>query len=163
MIDLHWLYVLAGAVFAAFAISSARDRTNPKRLGNTAFWSLLAVSFWFGDFLGDVGNGVLVLALVAIAGGHLLGKGSRESSTNEERRRFSDRFGNKLFLPALIIPFTAFVGTLAFNYTPLKDSGLIDPKSVTLVLLGAGVIIALITCYAWLRPPVLAPVDEGGP
>ena len=162
MIDLHWLYVLAGAVFAAFAISSARDRTNPKRLGNTAFWSLLAVSFWFGDFLGDVGNGVLVLALVAIAGGHLLGKGSRESSTNEERRRFSDRFGNKLFLPALIIPFTAFVGTLAFNYTPLKDSGLIDPKSVTLVLLGAGVIIALITCYAWLRPPVLAPVDEGG-
>ena len=162
MIDLHWLYVLAGAVFAAFAISSARDRTNPKRLGNTAFWSLLAVSFWFGDFLGDVGNGVLVLALVAIAGGHLLGKGSRESTTNEERRRFSDRFGNKLFLPALIIPFTAFVGTLAFNYTPLKDSGLIDPKSVTLVLLGAGVIIALITCYAWLRPPVLAPVDEGG-
>ena len=162
MIDLHWLYVLAGAVFAAFAISSARDRTNPKRLGNTAFWSLLAVSFWFGDFLGDVGNGVLVLALVAIAGGHLLGKGSRESTSNEERRRFSDRFGNKLFLPALIIPFTAFVGTLAFNYTPLKDSGLIDPKSVTLVLLGAGVIIALITCYAWLRPPVLAPVDEGG-
>jgi uncharacterized membrane protein len=123
---------------------------------------LLAVSFWFGDFLGDLGNGVLVLALVAIAGGHLLGKGSRESTTNEERRRFSDRFGNKLFLPALIIPFTAFVGTLAFNYTPLKDSGLIDPKSVTLVLLGAGVIIALITCYAWLRPPVLAPVDEGG-
>ena len=162
MIDLHWLYVLAGAVFAAFAISSARDRTNPKRLGNTAFWSLLAVSFWFGDFLGDVGNGVLVLALVAIAGGHLLGKGSRESTTNEERRRFSDRFGNKLFLPALIIPFTAFVGTLAFNYTPLKDIGLIDPKSVTLVLLGAGVIIALITCYAWLRPTVLAPVDEGG-
>ena len=122
MIDLHWLYVLAGAVFAAFAISSARDRTNPKRLGNTAFWSLLAVSFWFGDFLGDVGNGVLVLALVAIAGGHLLGKGSRESTTNEERRRFSDRFGNKLFLPALIIPFTAFVGTLASN-APIRTTG----------------------------------------
>ena len=162
MIDLHWLYVLAGAVFAAFAISSARYRTNAKRWGNTAFWGLLAVSFWFGDFLGDIGNGVLVLALVATAGGHLLGKGSRESTTNEERQHFSDRFGNKLFLPALIIPFTAFVGTLAFNYTPLKDSGLIDPKSVTLVLLGAGVIIALITCYAWLRPPALAPVDEGG-
>ena len=162
MINLHWLYVLAGAVFAAFAISSARDRTNAKRWGNTVFWSLLAASFWFGDFLGDIGDGVLVLALVAIAGGHLLGKGSRESTTNEERQRFSDRYGNRLFIPALIIPFTAFVGTLAFNYTPLKDSGLIDPKSVTLVLLGAGVIIALITCYVWLRPPVLAPVDEGG-
>jgi uncharacterized membrane protein len=162
MIDLHWLYVLAGAVFAAFAISSARDATNAKRWGNTAFWGLLAVSFWFGDFLGDIGNGLLVLALVAVAGAHLLGKGSRQSTSAEQREGFSKRYGNRLFLPALIIPFTAFIGTLAFNYTPLKDSGLIEPKSVTLVLLGAGVIIALAVCYAWFRPPVLAPVDEGG-
>ena len=162
MIDLHWLYALAGAAFAGFAISSSRDSTNPKRWGNSAFWGLLAVSFWFGDFLGDVGNGVLVLALVAIAGAHLLGKGARPSTTSQERRAYSDRLGNKLFLPALIVPFTAFVGTLAFNYTALKDFGLIDPKSVTLVLLGVGAIIALITCYAWLRPPALAPVDEGG-
>lgn len=162
MIDLHWLYVLAGAVFAAFAISSARDATNAKRWGNTAFWGLLAVSFWFGDFLGDIGNGLLVLALVAVAGAHLLGKGSRPSTSAEQREGFSKRYGNRLFLPALIIPFTAFIGTLAFNYTPLKDSGLIEPKSVTLVLLGAGVIIALAVCYAWFRPPALAPVDEGG-
>jgi len=76
MIDLHWLYVLAGAVFAGFAIGSARDASNKKRLGNATFWGLVAVSFWFGDFLGDIGNGVLVLALVGIAGAHLLGKGS---------------------------------------------------------------------------------------
>jgi len=162
MINLHWLYVLAGAVFASFAISSARDGTNPKRSGNTMFLGLLATSFWFGDFLGDIGNGVLVLALVAIAGAHLLGRGSRSSTTEQERENYSDRLGNKLFLPALIIPITAFVGTLAFNYTPLKDTGLIDAKSVTLVLLGSGVIIALIVCYAWLRPQALAPVDEGG-
>lgn len=162
MIDLDWLYVLAGLVFASFAFSTARDTTNAKRWGNTAFWGLLAVSFWFGDFLGDIGNGILVLALVAIAGMHLLGRGSRVSTSNEERTRFSDRLGNKLFLPALVIPFTAFVGTLAFNYTPLKDTGLIDPKAVTLVLLGTGVIVALGICYAWLKPPVVAPIDEGG-
>jgi uncharacterized membrane protein len=162
MIDLHWLYVFAGLVFASFAFSSARDATNPKRWGNTAFWALLTVSFWFGDLVGDTGNGILVLALVAIAGAHLLGRGSRESTTNEDRQLFSDRLGNKLFLPALVIPFTAFVGTLLFNYTPLKDTGVIDPKAVTLVLLGAGVIAALVICYVWLRPPVVAPVDEGG-
>src|SRR5204863_8337631 len=75
--------------------------------------------------------------------------------------RSSERYGNRLFLPALIIPFTAFVGTLFFNYTPLRGSGLIDPKSVTLVLLGLGVIIALVVGYAWLRPPATAPVEEG--
>ena len=160
MIDLHWLYVLAGAVFAAFSLGSARDATNPKRWGNAAFWGLLAVSFWFGDFLGDVGNGVLVLALVAIAGTHLLGRGSKSSTSVEQREGFSQRYGNKLFLPALIIPFTAFVGTLLFSYTPLRDSGLIDPKSVTLVLLGVGVVIALIIGHSWLRPPVTAPIEE---
>jgi uncharacterized membrane protein len=161
MIDLHWLYVLAGAVFASFAVGSARDGTNSKRWGNAAFWGLLAVSFWFGDVLGDIGNGVLVLALVAVAGAHLLGRGSKESTSLDQRERFSERYGNRLFLPALVIPFTAFVGTLLFNYTPLKATGLIDPKAVTLVLLGLGVIVALITCYVWLRPPATAPVEEG--
>jgi uncharacterized membrane protein len=161
MIDLHWLYVLAGAVFAGFAIGSARDAANRKHLGNTIFWGLIAISFWFGDFLGDIGNGVLVLALVAIAGGHLLGKGSKASTSPEQHQGLSERYGNKLFLPALVIPFTAFIGTLAFNYTPLKDSGLIDPKSVTLVLLGLGVIAALIICYSWLKPAVTAPIEEG--
>jgi len=161
MINLHWLYVLAGAVFAGFAIGSLRDDTNPKRLGNAAFWLLLTTSFWFGDFLGDIGNGLLVLALVAIAGVHFIGRGSKVSTSDEEREEFSRRFGNKLFLPALIIPFTAFVGTLLFSYTPLKATGLIDPKAVTLVLLGCGVIIAFVTSYAWLRPPAFSAIDEG--
>ena len=160
MTDIH--YLLAGLIFASFAVSSVRDTDNPKRWGNAAFWALLAVSFWFGDLLGDVGNGVLVLALVALAGVHALGRSAGQSTSNEERQRFSERYGNKLFLPALIIPFTAFLGTLLFTYTPLRDSGLLDPKSVTLILLGAGVIIALIVSYAWVRPPALAPVDEGG-
>ena len=162
MINMHWLYVFAGAAFASFAVASARNRAKSKRWGNSAFWSLLAASFWFGDFLGDIGNGVLVLALVVLAGFHLLGRGGSESTTIEQRESLSRRYGNKLFLPALIIPFTAFIGTLLFTYTPLKDSGLIDPKSVTLVLLGLGVIIAVVVCYAWLKPPALSSVDEGG-
>jgi len=102
-----------------------------------------------------------VLALVAMAGMHLLGRGKTETTSAEERDRFSKRYGSKLFLPALIIPFTAFIGTLLFNYTSLKTIGLIDPKAVTLVLLGLGVLVALIACYAWLKPPALAAIDEG--
>ena len=85
MINLHWLYVLAGVIFAGFALSSIRDASNPKRLGNAVFWTLVAVSFWFGDFFGDVANGMLVLALVAIAGLNLIGRGSKQSTTPERR------------------------------------------------------------------------------
>ncbi len=161
MINLHWLYMLAGAMFAAFAVLGARDRSNAKRFGNAIFWALVAVSFWFGDLMGDLGNGILVLAIVAVAGAHLLGRGETLSTSIEQRIEFAKRLGSKLFLPALIIPITAFFGTLLFNYTPLKDTGLIDPKATTLVLLGIGVLVALGVCYAWLRPPALAPVDEG--
>ena len=161
MINLHWLYIVAGVIFAGFALGSARDETNPKRWGNAAFWLLLAISFWFGDFFGDIGNGVLVLAVVAIAGLQLIGRGSKQSTTVEQREKSSEHHGNRLFIPALIIPFTAFVGTLLFNYTSLKNTGVIDPKSVTLVLFGTGVLIALAVEYLWLRPPVLSAVDEG--
>jgi uncharacterized membrane protein len=161
VINLHWLYLLAGAMFAAFAVLSARDRSNRKRFGNAIFWALVATSFWFGAILGDLGNGILVLAIVAVAGAHLLGRGESLSTTIEQRVELARRYGSKLFLPALIIPITAFFGTLLFTYTPLKDTGIVDPKSVTLMLLGFGVLIALAVCYLWLRPPLLAPIDEG--
>lgn len=161
MIKLGAVYLLAGLVFAAFSVLSALDRNNAKRIGNALFWGLVAVSFLAGDHLGDVGNGVLVLGLVALAGFHQLGRAAPEPTSLDQREGYSRRFGNWLFVPALIIPFTAFVGTLAFNYTRLGTLGLIDPKAVTLVLLGVGVIVALVVCYLWLKPPAAAAPEDG--
>lgn len=156
MITLDWLYALAGTMFAAFALLSALDRTNGKRFGNAGFWGLLAVSFFAGDSLGDFGNGILVLCLVGLAGFHALGRGDPPTTTEGERIDYSKTLGNKLFLPALIIPATALLGTFF-----LKDSGLIDPAQVTLISLGLGVLLAIAVCFAWLRPPALAPLQEG--
>jgi uncharacterized membrane protein len=76
MIGLPFVYTLAGLTFLAFAMLSLRDATNPKRWGNCAFWGLLALSMLAGDRLSDFANGLLVLALVAIAGTGQLGRGS---------------------------------------------------------------------------------------
>ncbi|HEU0066397.1 MAG TPA: DUF979 family protein, partial [Sphingomonas sp.] len=65
MIGLNLVYGLAGAVFALFALLALVDR--PRALANALFYALIATSFWAGDRLGDVGNGVLVVALAAIA------------------------------------------------------------------------------------------------
>ena len=161
MITLHWLYILAGLMFAAFSILSATDRSNAKRLGNAAFWGLMALSLLAGDRIGDFGNGLLVLGLAGLAGFHFLGKSHPPTTGDEAREAFSERFGNRLFLPALIIPVTALVGTLFYNYTPIGAAGWIEAKRETYVFLALGVIIALAVIYAWLRPPVLAPLQEG--
>ncbi|MDB5688219.1 MAG: hypothetical protein JWL91_95 [Sphingomonas bacterium] len=156
MIGLPALYTLAGAMFASFALLGARDRTNTKRLGNAAFWGLLSVSFLAGDRIGDLGNGILVLALVALAGCGALGRGAPGTTTPEERSAFAAALGNRLFAPALIIPATALAGTFALKHVPF-----VDPRQVTLVSLGLGVLIALAAAGAWLRPPPLAPLEEG--
>src|SRR5215207_4148411 len=161
MIALHWLYTLAGALFAAFALLSALDRANPKRFGNAAFWGLMALSLLGGDLIGDFGNGLLVLGLASLAGFGLIGRGHPPTTSEEERESWSKRLGNRLFLPALIIPATALVGTLLYNYTPLGSTGLFEAKRETYVLLGLGVLIALATIFVWLRPPAIAPLQEG--
>ena len=161
MIGLAFVYTLAGLMFAAFAGLSAVDRSNSKRIGNAAFWGLLAVSFLAGDAFSDLGNGVLVLGLVALAGVGALGRGQPATTSVEDRRAEARVRGNKLFLPALIIPVTALVGTLLLKDIAVAGAPLLDPKQVTLVSLGFGVLIALAAAMAWLRPPVLAPLQEG--
>ncbi len=155
MIGLSFLYALAGLMFAGFAVSTLADRAHPRRLGSAAFWGLLALSFLAGDWLGDLGNGVLVLALVALAGTGQLGKGSPPTTSATEREASAARHGNRLFLPALIVPAMALLGTL------LLGPPLVEARQVTLVSLGLGVIIALVVLQFWLQPPRRAPLDEG--
>jgi len=161
VIGLQHLYALAGAMFAAFALLSALDPTNPKRLGNAAFWGLMAASLLAGDLIGDFGNGLLVLGLAGLAGFGFIGRSQPPTTGDAEREAWSQRLGNRLFLPALIIPAVALAGTLLYTYTPLHESGLFEAKRETYVLLGLGVLLALAAIFAWLRPPALAPLQEG--
>ncbi len=157
MITYEWLYVLAGAAFAVWAALSAKDR----RWGNAAFWALLATSFLAGSHVSDLVNGVLVLAMVGIAGFGGLKRSEPPTTTPEERQADAARLGNRLFLPALVVPLTAVAGTLLYNYTPLGETGLFEARRETLILFGIGVIAALVGAILWLRPPLMAPAQEG--
>ncbi|WP_315761013.1 DUF979 domain-containing protein [Sphingomonas sp. Y38-1Y] len=157
MIGLPFIYGVAGLVFLAFAALSAVDASHPKRFGNAAFYALIALSFLAGDRLGDIGNGVLVLALVGIAGAGGVGRGTPATTSGEERAAEAARRRDRLFLPALVIPVTALAGTFAFKAMP----GLVDPKQATLVALTIGAALALLILYLWLRPRPATPFQEG--
>ena len=146
MIGLNLVYTVVGVVFAIFALSGLRDR----RWANGAFHGLIALSFLAGDRLGDIGNGVLVLVLVAIAA-------SGRMRRAEPVAPPQDRHGAKVFLPALIVPAVALLGTLTFKQVP----ALVDPKQATLVALTLGTIIALILCRALLQARVAEPFVAG--
>ena len=157
MITLDFVYILAGWTFAAFALLGLYDRGNRKRFGNAAFWGLLALSMIGGDYLGDFGNGLLVLALVAIAGTGLTGRAAGGEVPVKVQAEHAEKHGPFLLLVALIIPAVALAGTLLFKWVP----GLADPKQATLISLAIGVIIALAVGMTRLRPPALLPLQQG--
>jgi uncharacterized membrane protein len=161
MIALQHVFYLIGAMFAAFALLSLTDRTNSRRVGNASFWGLLALSLIAGHLLGDFANGLIVLGLAAIATFGWLGRGTPETS-EATRAAEGERRGDALFLPILIVLLTAVVGTLLFLYVPpLRGLGLFEANRETLILLAFGVLLALGVLYWWLRPPALAPLQEG--
>jgi uncharacterized membrane protein len=161
MIGLLPVYLLAGSVFGAIAFLSAFDRANPKRWANTAFWGLFSASFLIGDYLGDLGNGVLVIAMVVLAGIVGLGYGRARNSNMEERRALAQRHGNKLFLAALAIPTMTLIGALTFPRITIGGVPLFDPAQTTLVAFASSVILAMALARVMLKQHVPAALDEG--
>lgn len=146
MIGLDFVYVVAGTFFAACAVLGLRDR----RWANALFHGLLAVSLFAGDRLGDLGNGILVLALVAVATSGRMRRGEPAHVPLEDARA-------SLLALAVVIPVTTLGGTLLFKQLP----ALVDAKQATLVALAAGVLVALALCYSTLRPAPLDGVRAG--
>jgi uncharacterized membrane protein len=161
MIRLEYVYILAGLMFGAFSVQHALDRANPRRWRSAVFWGAYAITFLVGSELPDTVNGVLVLIMVLLAGVGGLQPGVVRSTSTEERRASAARLGNRLFLPALVIPAVAVFGTLFLKCIKIGGVPLVAPAQVTIVALALGVICALIVGMAMLRAPLEAPLKEG--
>lgn len=159
MIGLGVLYGLAGLLFAIFAVGSATDLTNPKRWGNTLFWGLFSLSFLAGSWLPDVVNGLILAAMALVAGFNLMGKGEPVPQTDRAER--AARWGNRLFIPALIPPIVTLTGTLMLKGVEIGGQPLVDPKQVTLVSLGAGIVLATAVALVMFRASPAVAVREG--
>ena len=160
MITLDFVYALLGALALGAAVVNVMDRTHPKRFGNALFWGLWAASFLLGSHLPDFVNGMIVLAMVTVAGLRALGGGSPDRLSAAARLASAARWGNRLFAPALLLPVLALLGTLTLKSVRIGGVVLVDPKQVTLVSLAGATIVSLVVAMAMLRPPALTPLRE---
>ena len=160
MITGTFVYVLLGLVSAGVAVVSGRDRTNPRRFNNAAFWGLYAITFLVGPLLPDVVNGVIVLLMAGIAGIGKLGPVPTETNTRQEREVSARRLGNRLFVPALAIPVVTIIGATLLKAVPIGTTTLIDPKDMTVIWLGIATVVALLIGIAMLRPRLATPMVE---
>ncbi|MGE5624393.1 MAG: DUF979 domain-containing protein [Bacillota bacterium] len=157
---LDLIYALLGLIFAATAAINFRDRSNPKRLKSALFWGLYAVTFFFGSWLPPFATGCLVIVMALSAGLGGLGKPAAVEAAESERRERAGRFGNLLFIPALLIPLVTVAATLLLQGLTLDGKPLVAPKDATLVALGLAVIVSLATGLELLKQKAAVPFVE---
>jgi uncharacterized membrane protein len=157
IVTLDYFYYVLGAMLLVVAYMALRDQHNPKRYSSALFWGLYAVIYLAGEQLPPVAAGVLmvVMALIAGFGGVALGRYGDRSE--QERRSSAQRLGNKLLIPALLIPLTTVIGSMLFKDVKWDGLFLLDPKNLTLVSLGIGSLFAVATaCWLTRSTPVQA-------
>ncbi|GAA1144909.1 DUF979 domain-containing protein [Kribbella jejuensis] len=168
MIKVEWFYWLCGLLFVLIALQVVNDRGNPKRLGSAAFWGLLGLSFGYGTFVVHKQApawvlGIAVIVIAVLAGFGFPTRGQERTTTPAEREHFANKFGNKLFLPALVIPVVAAIfGAWLAKVELGNGKPLLETGSATIIGLGVASILALIVGMVLFRPKSLAaPLHEG--
>jgi uncharacterized membrane protein len=160
-ITVELFYILIGAMFAFIAGRSAVSRSHGQRRGSALFWGLLAVTYLFGKVLPPAVVGYLVLGMVALAATRQVQPAEERGPTREERLASAERLQNKLFWPALLVPLTAVAGTIVFNGIPGEYLRWIELKHVTLIVLGAGALLAIAVALRTTGARWRTPVVEG--
>lgn len=162
LLTLDVFYVIAGAFLLLVAARLALDSTQPKRWGSALFWGLLAVTFLAGKSLPPVMVGYLVLVLVGLAATKQLGPPRIGTVTATERVASAARLQHWVFLPALLIPATAVLGTLVLSKLHWGDFWLLDSVNVTVTSVCLGAVVAALVGLRLTRATALTPVEEGG-
>ena len=154
--SLKTVYAMTGVVLFVFALLNLRDRTNKTRVATALFWFTLGLIFACGGMLPTWIVGLMVLLLVAIDGAGRVNRGaSSEEVTKSGQIHAKKTIGNKIFLPALFIPFVTFLFAFVF-----KRLGL-NPNDGALVGLGFSGIVAVIAGLLLTRGTVKEAFQEG--
>ena len=160
MITLEFVYLLTGVMVGGVALVNLFDPSNPKRLNNALFWGIYSITFLVGSHLPNLVSGILVIVMVLVASLGGLGQGRSSTTSAEERQASARRWGNRLFVPALIIPAVTLLGTVLLKNARVSGVPVVDPKQATLVFLAVAAVTALAAGMVMLRPPLPAPIRE---
>ena len=157
MMTLQPILWLLGIYLGVIAILGWRDRGNPRRWSTGTFWALLSLSLLVGERLPHAVMGAVVIALALIAGFGGVRLGRYEQSSPQEKQREAQRLGNRLFLPALLIPAVTLLIVLGQSYVWGQALPVFDPKHLTLIALGVACVAAVgAACVMTRQTPVQA-------
>ncbi|MET3134716.1 putative membrane protein [Oxalobacteraceae bacterium GrIS 1.11] len=157
IVKLEYFYLALGLMLLVIALMSLRDRHNPRRHSTALFWGLYALIYLAGEYMAPAAVGALMIVMALIAGFGGVSLGRYQVPPEDERRASAQRLGNRLFIPALIIPLTTMLGATLLKDFKFGQVYLLDQKSLTLVSLGCGALLAVVAaCWLTRSTPLQA-------
>lgn len=153
-------YILVGLLLAAVAIMNLLDRSNPRRVTTALFWGLYAVLYLVGERMAPAAVGALMIGMALLAGFGGVKAGVPTTLDATARRSSAARLGNRIFIPALILPLVTVIGATLLKDVQLGGLPMFDPAHLTLVSMGCGAIVALIAACWLTRSTPLQGVRE---
>ncbi|OCQ23177.1 hypothetical protein A7985_04310 [Pseudoalteromonas luteoviolacea] len=143
LLSIDNIYLLIGFVVLFLVVKTLQDKNHPKRLTTALFWMLFGNVFLFGDLsITLVGEtityqwvGISVLFIAALAGLGLVSMGTYTMPSEDELEKHSQNIGNKLFIPAVLIPIITVICTLFLGGTNIDGIFIFDQNHLTLASL----------------------------
>lgn len=111
---LEFFFILTGFLLIYTAGSVFVDKTHPTRLGTTLFWLLLGVIFAIGNFIPYTLSGIMLLMIGVLTLLKQVKLGHVRPVEEAEAEKASDRIGNWVFLPVVVLAAVA-VGVAQFT------------------------------------------------
>lgn len=161
-IPLEALYVAAGLVLLGVAVRCALDATHPTRWTSALFWLLFAGTFLLGKVVPPAAIGYALLGMVLLAAFHRVGRSNQQERPKPEREASAAALGNKIFLPAALLPLLVVIFAFTLDRIELGGLPLVTAKEATLVALGLASIGALLGALSITKAGPTEPSTEGG-
>lgn len=150
-LSLNDFYIITGIILFVVALLSFQDKANRKRWTTGLFWLLFSLVYLVGNYLSHLVVGLIVVIMCVIAAMKGMGIGAYKELDDTERETRALRLGNKLFIPALLIPVLTMVLTLSLGSAKIAGTPIFESSKIaTIVSLGiacvASAIISLVLC-----------------
>jgi uncharacterized membrane protein len=159
-LSIDHFYILVGLLLSAVAIMNLVDRSNPRRITTALFWGLYALLYLIGERMAPAVVGALMIAMALLAGFGGVKAGQPNALAPDTRRASAARLGNRLFIPALLLPLVTVIGATLLKDVQLGGVPMLDPAHITIVSMGCGAIVALIAACWLTRATPLQGVRE---
>ena len=159
-LSIDHFYTLVGLLLAAVAIMNLVDRSNPRRVTTALFWGLYALLYLAGEALPLAAVGALMIGMALLAGFGGVKAGQPRALAPEARQASAARLGNRLFIPALLLPLVTVIGATLLKDVQSGGLPLLDPAHITIVSMGCGAVVALIAACWLTRATPLQGVRE---